>query len=43
MFGSVWILHLNVLEFEFYPLYFRGVWILLPKVWGVWILHPKVS
>ena len=27
-------------NFGFYTLYFRSVWILLPKV--LWILHPKV-
>ena len=31
-FESVWILHLEVLEFEFYLLKFGGVWILYPEV-----------
>ena len=32
-FGSVWILHLKISEFEIYFL----------KFWGVWILHHDVS
>ena len=32
-FGSVWILHPKISEFEFYP----------PEVLGIWILHPSVS
>jgi len=32
-FGSVWILHFEVLKFGFYP----------HEVWGVWILYPDVS
>ena len=32
-----------LLEFGFYPLKFRSVWILLLKIWGVWILYLEVS
>ena len=52
-FRGVWILHSEILEFEFYPLKFGDVWILhldVSKVEfyalnfrGVWILYPKVS
>ena len=31
-FGGNWILHPEVLEFEFYPLVFESVWILHPDV-----------
>ena len=31
-FGGVWILHLDVLEFRFYPLKFRVGWILHPQI-----------
>ena len=51
-FGSVWILHLKILEFGFYLLKFGGIWILHPKVskigfyplkfGSVWISPPKV-
>ena len=44
-FGSVWILHLEVSKFEFYPPEVLGcldfiswrfrIWILSPKVWSV--------
>ena len=33
-FGDAWIFHFDVLEFGFYPLCSRSVWILLPKVLG---------
>ena len=31
-FGSIWILHLEVLEFKFYPLKFKCVWILHSEI-----------
>ena len=31
-FGCVWILHLEFLEFGFYPLKFGTVWILHPNI-----------
>ena len=34
MFKGVSILYLDILEFRFYPLNYRGVWILLLNVCG---------
>ena len=42
MFKGVWILYLDALEFRFYLLNYRGVWILLLKVLGSLDLHLEI-